>query len=425
MKPVDLVTIYDLIPIYKDGSEANAIQVARVENSDGEQLQYDIIVGKNLYNVGDEVVYIQPDYCLPQKNMFLEYHAPGGDTSKCKLGKRGRIKSIKFNFNFDNQPAPIYSIGIILPIDSEIKEILDTNPEDLMAAFGVTKYSADDSFDNNGQMSGMAEEFPTFLYHTDETTIQNNKRGVDNCFSSNEVLSFTIKRDGSSITEYYVDDSEYGVCSRQQKKKLDQSYVKLYVDNGVNLHPYFQKDTGTPGWYNDATQTFYTNEEAQATLEPVTEVRADAWVDTVNKHGYLDRFVEFCRENGVKLALRGELVGQGNKGSGNKLNMDAKTNWSDVVWFGIDDLSSGFSKRINYSDPLYNLAAVCDKLSFDYTKPVLEGVFDYAGIIRECHRIFDEIKSNTGQIVEGIVIRTKYSNYLSVKYINPEYDAKS
>ena len=116
--PVDLVTVYALIPIFKEGNEANAIQVARIKNSKGEELAYDIIVGKGLWNIGDTGIYIQPDYCLPYTKHFLEYTQPGGDPAKSKLGKKNRVKAIKFNFTFENGDGPIYSPDhYVLPLN--------------------------------------------------------------------------------------------------------------------------------------------------------------------------------------------------------------------------------------------------------------------------------------------------------------------
>ena len=63
-----------------------------------------------------------------------------------------------------------------------------------------------------------------------------------------------------------------------------------------------------------------------------------------------------------------------------------------------------------------------------YAPAVLEGVAVVTGtilLVEYDDEIFDKIKYSTGQIIEGIVIRSKYSNNLSVKYINPEYDSKS
>jgi len=430
MNAVERVKVYDLIPIYKtiDGvqNEANAIQIARVELQNGEQLQYDIVVGKGLYNIGDSAIYIQPDYCLPQLNIFNEYHFPGGDASKCKLGRCGRIRAIKFNFNFKDDSNPIYSNGIILPLIGEVKEMLDNSTEetDLVELFQITKYVAEDSLEQT-QNSGMSEPFPShLLYKTDEPTLQTAFSSIQKCYEDGEVLSLSIKKDGSSISLYYFDEEQQGICSRQQKKKLDQTYVKGYKENNVVLHPYFNRETGEKGWFNDVTQQFITQEYAESNLEPITVVQKDAWVDTVMTKGYYPRFIQYCKDHSLKLALRGELIGLGNKGSGNKLNQDAKLTYSDVYWFGVDNLESGHSRRIHYGEE-YNLEKISNDLNLQYAIPILEGVFSYEQLVKECLKIFDDIKEKTGQIIEGVVIRTKYSNRISVKMINPLYDSKN
>lgn len=426
VEPVELVKISRLIKIYKNGEEANAIEVARVSRMDGDELQYDIVVQKGFYNIGETVVYIQPDYCLPQHNIFNEYHFPGGDEGKCRLGKKGRIRAIKFNLNFEGDKNPIYSFGIIIKITDVVEELITlggTDGKSLTDTFGITKYEADDSLEK--QAKGMIDgPFPGhILYKTDEPTIQNCKIDVDEAYANNEELTFSIKKDGSSITEYYFHEDEMGICSRKMKKKMDQTYTKGYLDGDVILHKYFQKDTNTLGWYNEITGVFYTDEEAQGKFAAITAVHADAWIDTVKKYGY-DSFFDYCRNENLQLAIRGELIGAGNKGSGNKLNSDAKLPVSDIYWFGVDDLSSGRAIRNHYGCE-YNLKRVSEDLGLIYAEPVLEGVFDYNGIIQACHEIFRKIKEEKGIVIEGIVIRTKYSNNLSVKYINPEYDAKS
>lgn len=438
IKPVELVTISKLIPIFKNGESANAIEVAHVIREDGNELQYDIVVQKGLYEIGDSVVYIQPDYCLPQTSIFSEYHFPGGEASRCRLGKKGRIRAIKFNLNFKGSTEPIYSFGIILPhqlvIDWLLKElspeaVLDVNSGrvSLMDALKITKYEADDSFEK--QSKGIIDgQFPGhILYKTDEPTIQNCKNAIDMAFENKEVVSFTIKKDGSSITLYYFDEDEMGICSRKMKKKMDQTYIQAYQDGDITLHRYWNKDYndsgGCLGWKNDVTAEFFTESQAKEKFAAITAVYKDSWVDTVKKHGY-ERCFDYCRDNKIQLAFRGELVGAGNKGSGNKLNSDAKTGESDIYWFGIDDLSSGHAHRNHYGTE-YNLEKVSHDLNLKFAEPVLEGVYDYDGIINACNEIFRQIKEETGQVIEGIVIRTKFSNNISVKYINPEYDAKS
>ncbi|MBC8148036.1 MAG: hypothetical protein H8E98_08650 [Bacteroidetes bacterium] len=446
MKPVDIVTIEKLLPIWKDGEAANAIEVARIKNSEGESLQYNIIVGKGMYNIGDTAIYIQPDYCIPQTELFKEYHMPDGNPSKSKLGKRGRIRAIKFNFQFESGEGPIYSNGILIPsmvfstwfaknITTKKSELSNEvlNPpydiiDNLQEVLKITKYEADDSFDGS-QMSGMTAGFwPSFMYKTDEETIENHKKSVDTCFKNNEVLSFSKKLDGSSATiisriDPETKEREGRVFSRKLEKKLDQTAVTAYKDGDVILHKYFNKETKIRGWYNDATQKFYTDEEVTQ-FEPIEELMKDDWVDVVRKYGYLEKLTEYCEKYNIELALRGELVGAGNKGSGNKLNADAKSGEAKIVWFGVDSLSSGVARRLHY-DNEHNLEKVCEELDLEYTREILSGTFSYDQIIKHCEIFFKMIKQETGQVIEGIVIRTKFTNNLSVKYINSEYDEKN
>lgn len=425
MKNVDIVIIDKLLPLYKDGIEANAIQVARIKDLDGNSCQFNIVVGKGLYKEGDKAIYIMPDYCLPDREIFKEYIAPNGDPKKCRLGKNGRIRAIKFNFTLDNSCEPVYSNGVLVSVNI-IRNYIngDIYDGDLQKELGIIKYVAPDT---SSMSSGLTKgDLPYFLYATDETRIELLKDHVDKCYNENEILSFTLKRDGSSASLYVRKDLDdnltFGVCSRLLEKKLYQTMISAYKDDGVLLHPYINPETKEKGWFNDSTQKFYTSEEVKNLQSVEVEVR-DAWVDTVKKFDYLDKLIQYCKDNNIQLALRGELIGKGCKGGGNKLNMDSKEE-THIVWFGVDSLESGHATRIHYGEK-HNLATVCEAMDVEYTPSILEGVFNYDQIIYECTKIFNKIKEETGQIVEGIVIRSKYSNKLSTKFINPEYDAKS
>ena len=426
MRPVDLVTIDKLIPIYKSGVEANSIQIARVRDSEGTPCEFNVVVGKDLYRLGEQAVYVQPDYCIPPTELFNEYYAPGGDEKKSKLGKGGRVRAVKFNFQFLGESDPIYSNGILVPMYEFTKVFpSDVSAEGLQELLGVVKYEAPDSSDA-GSKSGLTQgDRPYFLYETDETRIELLRDHADMVAENGEVVCGTVKVDGSSITIFAKDENgsqRVGVCSRKQEKKLDQTYVEAYRDGEYLLHPYLNKDTGERGWYNDFTKTFYTADDVRP-MEPVMVEARDAWVDTVKKFGYLDKLIHHCRRDGVQLALRGELVGGGMKGSGNKLNMDAKSE-THIRWFGVDDLGSGVATRIHYGMS-HNLKEVCEDLGFEYTLPVVEGVMNYDQIIAWSNDYFRKVKAETGQVIEGLVFRTKYSNNMSLKYINPEYDANS
>ena len=431
VKVVEVVTISKLVPVFKEGAEANAIQVAKFNFEDGGECGFNVIAQKGLYEVGSKAIYIQPDYCLSENELFNSFISPGGDPKKSRLGKQNRIRAIKFNFSFGGSSDPIYSNGILMPL-VEVEKFLGkiiTEETDLAEELGVTKYVAIDKPDNN--RSGLTKgDLPDFLYATDETRIENIKEHVNLVFNGDEEISFTLKHDGSSTTIYvkFEGDLLQGICSRNKEKVIEQEMATNYIDvDGVHLHRYSMKngDVYTKGWINDVSGKFYTDEEVnELSLLPITVEVRDTFVDTVKKHNYLEKLKIYCIDNNVQLALRGELVGGngGSKGSGNKLNNDAKGD-SKVVWFGVDDLQFGKAQRLNYSS-VHNLKSVCEKLEFEYTKPIFVGKLDYDGIIKMGNDIFKEYKEKYNHIIEGIVIRTTNSNKLSCKYLNLEYDSK-
>ena len=117
MNIVNIVTIKEKIKLYKDNEEANNIELILFEENG-----FEVVSQKDLYQVGDNAVYIQPDYCLFDIPIFEGFIRPNGNESKSMLGKewglRRRIRSKKFNFHRGDGNA-VYSNGILLPI-SEI-----------------------------------------------------------------------------------------------------------------------------------------------------------------------------------------------------------------------------------------------------------------------------------------------------------------
>ena len=250
MKPVDIVKIEKLIPIFKNGEAANAIEVARVIDLEDNSCQFNIIVGKGLYNIGDKAIYIQPDYCIPERELFKEYFYPMGDPKKSKLGKKGRIRAVKFNFNFENEMDPIYSNGILMNF-SMIPEFDETC--DLQEYFGVIKYVADEQGD--GGNSGLTKgSLPYFLYATDETRIEHLKGHVDRCFENKEVLSFSLKRDGCLDAETLIETEKDGTLTIKEicEKKFGGKVKSLNIENN-KLE--YRKVLNT--WIKEKTDNWY------------------------------------------------------------------------------------------------------------------------------------------------------------------------
>lgn len=442
VKIVEIVNISRLVPVYKEGQEATAIQVAKFEFAEGGECGFNVIAQKGLYEVGSKAVYIQPDYCLPDSELFASFTAPGGDPKRSRLGKDNRIRAIKFNFSFEGTNDPIYSNGILMPL-SEVEEFLHkTDPEnycfysdlpspsayksifdieDLATELGVYKYEEPESA-GSGLAAG---DFPSFMYKTDEPNINNLVDHVKRIIAEGQELGITIKRDGSSHTTYFkLDGDEYrvGVCSRSMEKKMVQLQTTGYVsEQGLEYRRHFDRETMTKGWFCEATDQFITDEVAEATLIPVQKEVKDSWVELAKSSGLLDKGLEYCKEFGVQLAFRGEIIGQGLKGSGNKVNPDAKEK-QKLVLFGIDDLSEGYSKRINYSSP-HNLRYVANLLGIEYTPVHIAKFSTYENLCEYCEGIFAKEKAE-GRIIEGVVVRTMYTNDLSCKFMNQEYDSK-
>lgn len=440
IKPVEVVTVSSKKTIFKDGSQANSIEVINFTYSDGNECAYNLIAQKDLYQVGDKAVFIQPDYCLTDNLLFTSFIRPGGDEKKSKLGKNFRIRAVKFNFSFENESTPIYSYGILLPFKEVvafvtnsngsgtvprhvIEEMVSENESDyLQTALGITKYEEPESA-GHGQSKG---NMPSFLYKTDETNIENCKGLVIVALNDGEEIGGSVKRDGSSWTMYVKKDEEsewkYGICSRSLEKKLTPEVtIKKYDSDGNEYHPYLNKETNSTGWYCDALFKFQTEEETKD-FTSKTEIVKDSWIEVAEKGGYIEKLFNYCKENGIQLAFRGELCGTGLKGSGNKNNPDSK-NPQQIVLFGVDDLTSGYAIRVNNSS-VHNLESIATKLQLPYaTDEIVLQNISYDELAKECMAYFEKMKSK-GQLIEGLVLRTKNSNRVSAKFMNPEYDSK-
>lgn len=224
---------------------------------------------------------------------------------------------------------------------------------------------------------------------------------------------------------------EVGVCSREMEKKLEQKQTDQYVDVNEKVYTrFFHRERNCRGWFNEDTQLFYTQEEIDVLFEKgeftiiQTDVR-DSWVDLANKYHLIENLPKFCEEIDKPLALRGEINGQGLKGSGNKNNPHAKLP-ANLILFGVDDLSSGVAVRVPfYGSDVYGLKQVSERFNVPYAELINENVYSsIEELLTEINDYFKYEKEVNGRLLEGVVLRTLNSNNLSVKIMNPEYDSK-
>ena len=106
-----LVKVERKIPLFKNGEPAQNIELIKLEG-----LGFSIVSQKNLYNIGDIAVYVEPDYNLTNNKLFESFISPNGEPKKSKLGSHNRVRAIKFNFQKENETDPVYSNGILLPL---------------------------------------------------------------------------------------------------------------------------------------------------------------------------------------------------------------------------------------------------------------------------------------------------------------------
>ena len=403
---VSIVTIKSKSPLFKNGEPAERIELIELEENG-----FTLVSQKDLYQVGDKAVYIQPDYNLSDIPLFESFLRPGGDVSKSMLGKvEGvplRIRAKKFNFSREGSTDPVYGNGILLP-ELEIRKYLaskrkilltETNlNNNLTEELGITKYEEPEVKDKAGNKIGGARVFPEGLYKTDETNINNLWGHIENKIGYPITLIGTEKVDGSSIT-IGIKNGKGFICSRNQQ--LDLKYKKVTGYRNASLLDNINSFLYSIGLRKNLPD-----------LKIYTEVENDS--DFV-KYGkpYLDILVKnmFLTNN---LVLRGELNGSHLRGSGNKYNPASKEQ-PNIKFFGVDEIDyGGIAVKLNSSQ----YKQICEEYSFPMVKEVFNKTFNSRQEIeQECEKYFKE------NMIEGIVLRTPGPNF-SAKYMNNRYDEK-
>ena len=392
MNPVSIVTIKNKIPLYKGDEQANSIEVIELE-----EVGFELVANKTLYQIGDKAIYIQPDYCVSDIPLFESFIRPNGDESKSMLGKveglPRRIRAKKFTLSKEPNGDPVYSNGILLPyyevVDYVGAMILEN--VDLTKKLGITKYEEPEPISKSGLKSGQTEgKFPEGLYKTDEENINNLWNHIEKKIGYPVTLVGTEKVDGSSITIGITPKIPEGfICSRNLRKKLT-----------------IKKVTGRRNkkWYEKLL--FWTNPD----LNLYTEVENDNDFVRYGKP-YLDLLINSGETN---LIFRGELNGGKLKGSGNKNNPASKEQ-PNIKIFGLDKINEyGEAEKV----PYLLFKTECEKAGIPLVKEVFNKEFNSKEeLLAECNNYF---KTN---MIEGIVVRTVDSKF-SAKIINLEYDSK-
>jgi hypothetical protein len=393
MNPVQIVTIKNKIPLYKGEEQANAIEKIELEENG-----FSLVAGKNLYQVGDKAVYIQPDYSLSDILLFDSFIRPGGDERKSRLGSNNRIRAVKFNLH-TGDTEPVYSVGILLPY-FEVKAFLgvssDLDTINLTERLGITKWEEPENTGKGGLKTNSGREFPSGVYKTDETNINNLWGHIENKIGFPVNLIGTQKIDGSSISIIVdVDTKEIKVGSRSLIKP--EKISKVIGRRNMNWWEYVKSYFGYKPDLLVKEQVDNDDQFVILAKPYIDEIRK-----VMNEGGFVHSFI-----------LRGEACGQSWKGSGNKNNPNSK-NEPKIYFYGVDDYQTGVAiKHEEYMFDIYMAG-----LGFERCPVIFDKIFiSKEELENECRQYFKE------NMVEGIVVRTADSKF-SAKFMNDEYDSK-
>lgn len=407
MNAVTIVTIKGKNQLFKKEEPANSIEMIELH-----EVGFELVAQKGLYEIGDKAIYIQPDFCLSDIPLFESYLRPNGDESKSMLGKVDglprRIRAKKFNLSKEPNGDPVYSNGILLPIN-DVEKYCKENKKSwhnsthwinnsLSEVLNITKYEEPEIIfnkkDNRNFPDGFKGnfKFPEGIYKTDEENINNLWNHIENKIGYPLILVGTEKVDGSSITIGITPKIPEGfICSRNLRKKL-----KINKVVGQRKQSVWEI---IKSWFGVKTD-----------LNLYEEVQND---DDFVKFGI--EYLNMLKSDGdTNLIFRGELNGGKLKGSGNKNNPASKLP-ANIKFFGVDVTDElGNAIRLPHS----NFKSICNLLDFPMVDEVFNKEFSSKEeLLLECNNYF---KNN---MIEGIVVRTPDGKF-SAKVMNLEYDSK-
>ena len=185
-------------------------------------------VGK--YQVGDRVVYAEPDSWMP--STLAPFLTKPGHFPKVYNGVEGeKLRTIRLRKQL--------SQGLLLPLSTITDVMLEiagkpmggfiSEGEDVSELLGIVKWEAPPEFTS----ADARGTFPSFIIKTDQERVQNCFRDMEEHFE-HETWEVSEKAEGSSMT-VYVRDSEVGVASRNLdlKESEDNTFWKMALQLGL------------------------------------------------------------------------------------------------------------------------------------------------------------------------------------------------
>lgn len=191
---------------------ADKIEVATVDN-------WNVVVGKNEFKIGDNVVYFEIDSFLPIREEF-EFLRKSCYKKLADDSEGFRLKTIRLRkqisqgliMSLDILPFGSYGVG------DDVSDFLE-----------VTKYDPPLPAELVGIAIG---NFPSFIQKTDEERIQNLTEYYEG-FKRYKYFA-SEKADGTSST-FFINDDEFGICSRnlQLIYNPDNTFGRIIIQNNL------------------------------------------------------------------------------------------------------------------------------------------------------------------------------------------------
>ena len=201
-----------MITIRKLASVQRIKSISPIENADAVELArilgWDVVVKKGEFNVGDLVVYFEPDSICPDTSDF-----------DFLRNQKGKIKVLK-----PKKIRGVLSQGLVMPLS-----ILEGC--DVTAGLGVTKFDPPEVEFYKGGVAHSIGSFPAFVEKTDEDRVQ-TILDLDRYVGKKFIV--TEKVDGTSFT-CYIHDDEIGICTRNHKTNKDENSPYAVVFNRYDM----------------------------------------------------------------------------------------------------------------------------------------------------------------------------------------------
>ena len=185
---MSLAKIEKIIDVYPH-PDADRLDLAKI-------LNFQCVIPKDMYKVGDIVVFIQPDNVLPDEPWAVDFrkYAPN------------RIRAIKLRGSWSE--GLVIDIGLLQSIaDSKNIKFNVCENEDVTEILNITHYEAPDG-NNTGYVSSV---LPYDIPKTDEKRYAALKK-----IQYDECVDVTLKIDGQSWSAFYhVEKDEFGITGRR------------------------------------------------------------------------------------------------------------------------------------------------------------------------------------------------------------------